>query len=141
VKIRHAFGLAVLALALIPAVAGAKTSMRSPATTAIGSRVTIEASGLTPGHYTLELVFEALRGGAGPTNCVGTVGSATAHAGRVTISGKLPTHLACYMGAGPVEGYQTTKPGTYNLTLGVSFHANGFSNTSSFIIRKVHLTA
>lgn len=137
--IRRALWLAMLALALSPALAWAKASMSAPATAAIGSRVTVHASGLKPGHYTLELGFEALPGGAGPTNCVGTVGSATAHAGRVTISGTLPTRLGCYMGVGAVEGYQTAKPGTYDLTLGVMFHPNGFSNTASFIIRKVHL--
>jgi hypothetical protein len=103
--------------------------------------VTIRASGLKPGHYTLELGFEALPGGAAPTNCVGNVGSATAHSGRVTISGVLPTHLGCYMGVGAVEGYQTAKHGTYDLTLGVEFHPNGFSPKASFVIRKIRLTA
>ena len=140
-SIRRAFGLAILALALAPALAWAAASMRVPATAAIGSRVTVRASGLKPGHYTLELGFEALPGGAGPTNCVGTVGSATAHGGRVTISGTLPTRLACYMGVGAVEGYEEAKPGKYHLTLGVMFHPNGFSDTASFVIRKIRLTA
>ncbi|HSZ69706.1 MAG TPA: hypothetical protein VK756_05025 [Solirubrobacteraceae bacterium] len=139
--IARACGLAMLALALSPALAWAKAAMQAPTTATLGSRVTVSASGLKPGHYTLELGFEALPGGAGPTNCVATVGSATAHAGRVTISGKLPTRLACYMGVGAVEGYQKAKPGTYDLTLGVSFHPNGFSETASFIIHKIHLTA
>ncbi len=138
--IRRAFGLAMLALAMIPAIAWAKVSMSATATAPIGSRVTVRASGLKPGHYTLELGFEALPGGAAPTNCVGTVGSATANAGRVTISGVLPTRLGCYMGVGAVESYQTARPGTYDLTLGVMFHPNGFSDTASFIIRKIHLT-
>lgn len=132
--------LAILALALMPVVAWAKASMRAPRTAAIGSRITIRASGLKPGRYTLELGFEALPGGAAPTNCVGRVGAATAHAGRVTISGRLPTRLACYMGVGAVEGYVTAKPRLYDLTLGVSFHPNGFSNSASFIIRKLRLT-
>ena len=137
----RAFVLGTLTLALTPAMAWAKASMRAPATAPIHSRVTIRASGLKPGHYTLELGFEALPGGAGPTNCVGAVGAATARAGRITISGVLPSRLACYMGVGAVEGYQTAKPGAYDLTLGVRFHPNGFSDTASFIIRKIHLTA
>jgi hypothetical protein len=131
----------MLVLALSPALAWAKGSMEAPSTAVIGSRITIRASGLKPGHYTLELGYDALPGGAAPTDCVGAVGSATAHGGALTISGKLPTRLGCYMGVGPVEGYQKATPRTYDLTLGVEFHPNGFTKTASFIIRKIKLTA
>lgn len=139
--IRHVIGLALVLLALIPAVALARASMSAPSTAAVGSRVTIRASGLKPGHYTLALAIEVLPGGAAPTNCVGNVGSATAHNGRVTISGALPTRLGCYMGVGAVEGHKTAGPGSYDLTLGVEFHPNGFSLKGSFVIRKIHLTS
>jgi hypothetical protein len=113
--------------------------MSAPTTAKLGSRVTIRATGLTPGRYTLELAIEALRGGASPTNCVGKVGSARSVGGRVKISGALPTRLSCYQGVGPVEGYQIAKPGRYHLTLGISFAPNGFSNTASFITHEIRL--
>jgi hypothetical protein len=116
--------------------------MSAPATAKLGSRVTVRAAGLKPGRYTLELAIEALPGvpgGAPPTNCVGKVGTAKAVGGRVTISGALPTRLACYQGAGAVEGYQTAKPGSYHLTLGVSFAPNAFSDTASYITHKIRL--
>ena len=132
-------GLAVVGLFLTPAPALAAVSMSAPATAKVGSRVTVRATGLKPGRYTLELAFEALPGGASPTNCVGKVGSATPVGGRVRISGALPTRLGCYQGVGAVEGYVTAKPGRYHLTLGVSFAPNGFSDTASFITRKIRL--
>jgi hypothetical protein len=70
----------------------------------------------------------------------GPVGSATAHHGRVRISGRLPARLGCYMGVGPVEGYRRARPGEYDLSLGVSFHPNGFSNSASFVLHKIRLT-
>jgi hypothetical protein len=122
------------------AIAASATTMRAPAKAKLGAQIKITAAGLKPGHYTLELAIEAFPGGASPTNCVGKVGAATAHAGRLTITGNLPTRLACYQGVGAVEGYETAKPGTYDLTLGVRFHPNGFSPNASFIIRKIRLT-
>jgi hypothetical protein len=130
---------ALVSLLVIPAVACAAASIRAPSKAKIGSRVTATATGLKAGRYTLELAVEALPGGASPTNCVGKVGSARAVSGRLTISGKLPTRLACYQGVGTVGGYETAKPGRYDLTLGVSFAPNGFSNTASFIIHKIRL--
>lgn len=115
--------------------------MNSPATAKVGSRVTVRAVGLKPGHYTLELAIEVLPGGASPTNCVGRVGSATAVHGRLKITGALPTHLACYQGVGSAGGGEAMSPGKYHLTLGVSFAPNGFSNTASFITHKIRLAA
>jgi hypothetical protein len=131
---------AVLLLLLIPASAFAAASMASPATARIGSRVTVRAAGLKPGRYTLELVFEAFPGGASPTNCVAKVGSATSVGGRVTITGTVPSRLACYQGVGAVEGHVAARPGNdYHLTLGVSFAPNGFSGRASFVTRKVRV--
>jgi hypothetical protein len=132
--------IAVLLL-LLPAAALASAVMQSPARAKVGSRIKISASGLKPGHYSLVLVIETLPGGAGPTNCVGSVGSQTARAGRLAITGVLPARLACYMGVGAVEGYMQTRPGSYDLTLCVQFHPDGCSIKSSFVMRKVRLTS
>jgi hypothetical protein len=136
---RRAVSLAVVMLFLTTAAASAATSMRAPGTAKVGARVRVRAAGLKPGRYTLVLAIEVLPGGAAPTNCVGKVGSARAVDGRVTISGLLPTRLACYQGIGAVEGHQTAKPGRYQLTLGVSLAPNAFSLRASFITRKIRL--
>jgi len=117
----------------------AATSMSAPATAKLGSVVKIRAAGLKPGRYSLVLAIEVLPGGAGPTNCVGTVGSAAARAGEVAITGALPRRLGCYMGVGAVEGYRNTGPGKYHLTLCVQFHPNGCSDSASFLLRKIRL--
>jgi hypothetical protein len=134
--------LVVLALGLAaPSALAAATTMSAPAAAKVGSAITVSATGLKPGHYTLELAVEILPGGASPTNCVGRVGTATAVAGHLRIAGKLPRHLACYQGVGAAGGYKTTTPGNYHLSLGVSFAPNGFSESGSFVMRKIHLTS
>ena len=138
---KRVVGVAVAGLFLLPTTAVAAASMSAPATASLGSRVTVRAVGLKPGRYTLELAVEVLPGGNSPTNCVGTVGSATAVGGRLSISGALPRRLACYQGVGAVGGHVTARPGTYHLTLGVRFAPNGFSNTGSFITREIRLVA
>lgn len=138
---RRVVSAAAVSLLLLPATALAAASLSAPSTAALGSRVTIRAAGLKPGRYTLELAVEVLPGGSSPTSCVGKVGSATAVGGRLTISGALPRRLACYQGVGAVGGYETVKPGTYHLTLGVPFAPNGFSNSASFITREIRLVA
>jgi hypothetical protein len=133
--------LVVLALGLAAPSALAAATISSPTVAKVGSHITASASGLKPGHYTLELVVEVLPGGASPTNCVGRVGTATAVAGHVRITGKLPGRLACYQGVGEVGGSENTKPGNYRLSLGVSFAPNGFSGSGSFVTRKIRLTS
>ncbi len=130
----------VLALGLAAPSALAAARMSVPAVAKLGSRITVSASGLKPGHYTLELAVEVLPGGASPTSCVGRVGTATAVGGHLRITGKLPGRLACYQGVGAAGGYKTTKPGNYHLTLGVSFAPNGFSGSGSFVMRKILVT-
>jgi hypothetical protein len=133
--------LVVLALGLAAPSALAAAWMSAPAAAKVGSHITVSASGLKPGHYTLELAVEVLPGGASPTNCVGRVGTATAVGGHLRIAGKLPGHLACYQGVGAAGGYKATTPGNYHLSLGVSFAPNGFSESGSFVMRKIHLTS
>jgi hypothetical protein len=133
--------LVVLALGLAAPSALAAATMSAPADAKVGSRITVNASGLKPGHYTLELAVEVLSGGASPTNCVGRVGTATAVGGHLRIAGKLPGRLGCYQGVGAAGGYETTTPGNYHLSLGVSFAPNGFSGSGSFVMRKIHLTS
>ena len=133
--------LVVIALGLTAPSALAAATMSAPTAAKVGSRITVSASGLKPGHYTLELAVEVLSGGASPTSCVGRIGTATAVGGHLRIAGKLPGRLACYQGVGAAGGYETTVPGNYHLSLGVSFAPNGFSGSGSFVMRKIHLTS
>lgn len=122
---RRGWALSAMVLVMTPGLALAAASMSAPGTAKVGSRVKITASGLSPGPYNLVLAIQALPGGASPTNCVGAVGSARAHAGRVAIAGRLPKRLGCYSGVGPNEGYVTVGPGRkYHLTLCLG-HPNG----------------
>jgi len=92
-------------------------SLAGPATARVGSRVTFSAAGVPAGTYTMRLVYVAIpdRVVVG-TSCTAEVGVASANSeGRVRISGKLPGRLACQSGAGPVEGYYATRPGTHYL--------------------------
>jgi hypothetical protein len=140
--LRRPLGLAVAALLLAPGPALAAARMTAPSRVGIGSRVTITAVGLRPGRYTLELVVEALPGGASPTFCLARVGSAKrAVGGKVAISGKLPKRLGCYTGEGALEGYATVHPGSYTLSLGVLLPPAGFSETGSFVKHSIRLVS
>jgi hypothetical protein len=133
--------LAVLGLALVPATALAAATMTTPRTAKLGSRITVTASGLKPGSYSLWLALEVLPGGAAPTICSGKIGATVRPVdGKVRITGTLPSLLGCYMGVGQVGRRRTTPGDNYHLTLGDSFHQNGFDENKSFVTHIVRLT-
>jgi len=133
---------AVGALALLPAVALAAASMHAPSTAAIGSRITVRAGRLDAGRYTLVLAIETRVVDDTVTSCFARVGSSRISvAGRVTITGKLPTRLACYQGGrGPNLGHFNVRPGRYVLSLGVFMPPAGFAYNKSFVKRPIRLT-
>ena len=114
----------------------------APATVPVGSRITVRANGLEPGRYTLQLVqIVAAPTTTAATGCSGRIGSATATAsGRVTITGALPTRLACRTGAGPVEGQIMAAPGHDLLELGVIVPP-GIFGQGSFVRQPILVTA
>jgi hypothetical protein len=131
---------ASLAFLAVVAVAAA-ASMQAPATARIGSRVTVKASHLDAGRYTLLLAIETSTSGALPTVCTGLVGVArTAVAGRVTISGVLPTRLACHQGVGPTLGHFNVRPGRYRLTLGIFMPPADFVYGKTLVKHEIRLT-
>jgi hypothetical protein len=116
----------------------AAATMTAPSRAPVGSRITVHAGKLKPGRYTLLLAVQLPTHGASPTSCSAPVGSARAHAGMVTISGKLPRRLACRMGEGPVEGDVSVRPGKYVLSLGILLPPAGFRG-GSFVKRTIQL--
>lgn len=112
--------------------------MSAPSRARIGSRITVRASGLKPGRYTLLLARQLLIRGSSPTICSASVGSAQARAGALTISAKLPRRLSCRTGQGPVEGHTSVRPGSYVLSLGILLPPAGFRG-GSFLKRTIRL--
>lgn len=91
--------------------------LTGPSTARLGSQVTFSATGVPSGTYTMRLVYIAIPDHVVVgTSCTAKIGVASANSeGHVRITGKLPGRLACQSGAGPVEGYYTTRPGTHYL--------------------------
>jgi hypothetical protein len=115
----------------------AAARLKAPSTARLATRITVTASGLNPGRYSLALYVVAIAS-AHPTVCTGQIGPTTkASSGQLTISGFLPTRLPCHSGAGPIVGYLTVRPGTYELILG---GAAGAQPGTSGITRTIHLT-
>jgi hypothetical protein len=135
--------IVLLVLAAFPATAFASTvaTMTAPSRAAIGARIMVHAAGLKPGRYTLLLAVQLPTQGETTTDCSARVGSAQARAGKVTISGKLPTRLACRIGEGPLEGHISVHAGKYVLSLGILLPPAGFRESGSFVKRTVHLTS
>ena len=113
-------------------------TMTAPSRARIGARITVRATGLKPGRYTLLLAVQLPTGGVDTTSCSAPVGSARARAGKVTISGTLPRQLACRIGEGPLEGHDSVRPGKYVLSLGILLPPAGFRG-GSFVKRTIQL--
>ncbi|HTX08303.1 MAG TPA: hypothetical protein VME22_06805 [Solirubrobacteraceae bacterium] len=113
-------------------------TMTAPSHARVGARITVRADGLKPGRYTLLLAVQLSSSGESPTDCSARVGAASAPAGSLTISGKLPRRLACRMGEGPLEGYVSVRSGKYVLSLGILLPPAGFRG-GSFVKRTIKL--
>ncbi len=121
-------------VAAVPRLAG-------PSRARVGSRVTFSASSMRAGVYTLRLVKvvtpDRVLDGIG---CVARIGRpARSVAGRVRITGVLPTRLACSSGAGPVEGYRTAQAGAYLVTISRDERGMPFGG-DPFLRRNLRLT-
>ena len=116
----------------------AAAKMTAPSHATLDARITVHASGVKAGRYTLLLARELPTQGASPTVCSAPVGSASAHGDAVTISGKLPGRLACRSGEGPAEGHVSVRPGKYVLSLGILIPPAGF-HPGSFVKRNIQL--
>jgi hypothetical protein len=137
-------GLATTCVAFVYASAAlGAPGITVPASARSGAPVTVRASGLASGRYSLILGFTALAPhGLPPTVCFAKVGSsASAAVGKVTISGKLPTRLGCHQAAGPIEGHISVKPGKYFLAVG-ALVANGvFDYGKSYVKHTIQITS
>jgi hypothetical protein len=125
----------------VTSVAAAAPRFAGPASARVGSRVTFSASGMRAGTYTLRLVKivtpDRTLDGIG---CVAPIGRpARSVAGRVRITGVLPTRLACSSGAGPVEGHTTARAGVYLVTISRDERGMPFGG-DPFLKRKLRLT-
>jgi hypothetical protein len=125
----------------VSSVAAAAPRFAGPSSARVGSRVTFSASGMRAGTYTLRLLTvltpdRALDG----IGCVARIGRPTRPvAGRVRVTGVLPTRLACSSGAGPVEGHTTTRAGAYFVTISRDERGMPFGG-DPFLKRKLRLT-
>jgi hypothetical protein len=104
----------------------ARPTISAPAAARLGSRVSVRASGLKAGRYTLLLVVVASRPPGGhAVVCDGVIAAGTAHAGRLTLAGRLPRRLACSQGGTRLASIPTAA-GAATLALG-GFTAPDFS--------------
>jgi hypothetical protein len=119
-----------------------RPSLSAPLTAAIGSRITVRASRLEPGRYTLVLAIVTQVVNDMVTSCFARVGSSQAAvAGRVTITGTLPGRLVCYQGTLVKSGYFKVRPDRYVLSLGIFTPPAAFAYNKSFVKRGIRLTS
>lgn len=137
-----ALALLVLALSATSALAVA-ARLTGPSSARLRSRVTFTATGVPAGTYTMRLVIQVIPSSVTDgTDCYARVGHLTAAvSGRVTITGSLPTRLACSSGAGPVEGHYTARAGRgYEITVSRNQKGQPFGG-EPFLKHKLRLTA
>jgi hypothetical protein len=102
--------------------------LHAPSTAKLESRISVTASGLAPGRYSL-----VLSRSAGPTTCLAVVAVADAAAGKkVGFSGTLPKRLSCYLGRNSTFGGINLTAGTYWLTVGEFVPPAGFDTSAGF---------
>lgn len=114
----------------------ATASLHAPSTAKLASRISISASGLKPGHYTLVLSRVAAY-----TTCIASVAAGDAVHGGLTLSGTLPTRLACHLGRNATFGTVRVSIGTYWLSVGVLVAPTSFSSTASFVKTQIKLVS
>jgi hypothetical protein len=121
-------GAAALALA-------ATAKLSSPSSARVGQKVTGRGSGLKKARYALTL---SLDNTAGPrTACVGRVGKQKdSVGGRVSITGRIPSHLRCWENNSVRLGRVKVTPGKYHLILAHPKGPAGFG-AGSFVRRKL----
>ncbi len=110
-------------------------SVHAPATAALGSRISVTATGLKPGHYTLVISRVA-----GPTECLALIAAGDATHGRLKLSGTLPRRLSCYLGRQSTFGSITFTTGTYFLTIGELVPPTDFASTASSVKTRIRIT-
>ena len=115
-------------------------SLGSSTTGRIGGHVSINASHLNAGHYTLLLLEIASHPKGGQqTDCLGKIASGTAKNGSLTLSGTVPSKLNCVQ-ANKSVGTISTKTGKAYLVIGVFQPPGGFSANGSYVKRSITLT-
>jgi uncharacterized protein (DUF2141 family) len=113
----------------------AAPKLSTPATAQVGDSVTARGSGLRKARYALTLSLDDT---AGPrTACVARIGAQkNSVGGRVTISGRIPSHLRCWENNSVRLGRVAVKPGKYHLILAHPDGPSGFGK-GSFVRRKL----
>jgi hypothetical protein len=134
-----ALGATLAACALAPVALAA--SLTSPATAAIGGRVSVRATGLIAGRYQLFLAYtEKQTKGGQAINCSASIGSIKTVKQSATFSGTIPSKLVCRTGAGPSLGTQPVSGGRYDLAVGSPVGAGVFDGNKSFLQHTVTIT-
>lgn len=96
----------------------------------------MSATGLKPAHYTLVISRVAAY-----TTCLASIAVGVPTDGKLTLSGSLPTRLACHLGRDSTFGSVAVTTGTYWLSVGVLVPPASFSSSASFAKARIKLVS
>ena len=113
-------------------------ALTAPSSARRGAPLSVTASGLRFGRYTLTLVADEQP--ARRARCLADVGTARRTTGGwVTLRGTVPRRLRCYQGANVLLGAVPAAAGAYHLVVGVKVAPDGWSAARSFPRRPVRV--
>jgi hypothetical protein len=124
----------LLAAMALPAGIALAAKLTGPSKARVGQTVSVKATGLKAGRYTLTLVTDKPPGQR--SACVARLaGPRSASAGKLSLGGAIPRKLQCWENDSVKLGTVKVTPGPYHLVVGVPDGPSGFSAKHSFVRR------
>jgi hypothetical protein len=107
----------------------------------LGAPITVRASGLIAGDYSLYLGKTVKHPAGGQAvSCLATIGRSVHSHGSAKFTGRLPRRLVCRTGAGPPLGTIPVTAGRYQLLVASPSGPGSFSGSRSFVKRAVRVS-
>jgi hypothetical protein len=129
----------VLAAVAVPAGTAVAAEIAAPSKKEVGDQLTVVASELKPGRYSLILVSDKA-----PTTrsaCVARIdGPERTRHHRVVLDGKIPKTLTCWENNSVKLGKIKVTPGRYHLVVAVQAGPAGFKANRSFVRSALRIT-
>jgi hypothetical protein len=130
--------IALLAAVALSAGVASAAKLTGPSAARVGDTLSVTATGLKPGRYTLTLASDSR-----PTlrsSCVARLAGPTrTSAGRVALSGVVPKRLTCWENDSVKLGKVKVTPGAYHLIVAVPTGPSGYDVKYSFVRRALKI--
>jgi hypothetical protein len=132
---KRALPALLLAAALaLPAGIALAAKLTAPSSARVGQLVSVKATGLNSGRYTLTLVTDNPPGQRAA--CVARLaGPSRPSSGKLILGGTIPKKLQCWENDSVKLGTSKVTPGAYHLVVAVPDGPSGFSAKHSFVRR------